>query len=79
MKDGQAILGPMEGLADVFEGIGWETELFWDLLKAYPTCLRGLIGGRAVLRLMEGLADVYEGVGWGPTCSETYGGLGRRV
>jgi len=35
---------PIEGLADVFEGIGWETELFWDLWKAWPMCLKGLDG-----------------------------------
>jgi len=42
IKDGRAVLGQMEGLADVFEGIGWEVELFWDLSKAWLTCLKGL-------------------------------------
>ena len=35
-------MGLMEGLADVFEGVGWEAELFWDLSKAWLTCLKGL-------------------------------------
>jgi len=42
MKDGRAVLGQMEGLVDIFEGIGWEAELFWDLSKAWATCLEGL-------------------------------------
>jgi len=36
------VLGQMEGLADMFEWIEWEAELFWDLSKAWPTCLMGL-------------------------------------
>jgi len=41
---GRPIMGPIKGLGDVFEGIGWETELFWDLWKVWPTCLKGLDG-----------------------------------
>ena len=66
IKDGQAVLGQMEGLANVFEGIGWEAELFWDLSKAWPTCLKELIGRRAILGLMEGLIDEFEGIRWEP-------------
>ena len=40
----RAVLGLMEGLTDVFEGVGWEAELFWDLWKVWPTCLKGLDG-----------------------------------
>jgi len=39
---GRAILGPIKGLANVFEGIGWEADLFWDLWRAWPTSLKGL-------------------------------------
>ena len=39
---GQRVLGLMEGLADVFEGIGWDAKLFWDLWRAWVTCLKGL-------------------------------------
>jgi len=31
---GRRVKGLMEALADVFEGVGWEVELFWDLSKA---------------------------------------------
>jgi len=37
---GRAALGLVEGLADVFEGIGWEADLFWDILKACPRASR---------------------------------------
>jgi len=40
----QAVLGLMEGLIDVFDGVGWEAELLWDLWKVWPTCLKGLDG-----------------------------------
>jgi len=81
----------------------WEVELFWDLRRAWPTCLKGLherpscfgtyrgLGRRIwmdwmraqrVLILMEGLVNMFDGR---PTCYgrsscyETYEGLGRRV
>ena len=62
---GRAILRLMEGLADEFEGVGWEPDVFWDLWRAWPSCLKGLDGrptcyGRS-------------------NCYETYERLGRRV
>jgi len=58
------VLGLLEGLANVFEGVGREVDALWDLWRAWPTCLKGWMGGRRVMGLMEGLADVFEGVGW---------------
>ena len=45
----------MKGLADVFERIGWEVELFWDLSKAWPTCLKGLDERPNCFETYEGL------------------------
>jgi len=39
---GWAVLRLLEGLADVFEGVGCEAGVLWDLSKAWPTCLKGL-------------------------------------
>jgi len=39
---GRVVLGPIKGLADMFEGSGREAELFWDLWGAWSTCLKGL-------------------------------------
>jgi len=60
----QAVLRLMKGLADKFEGFGWEPDVLWDLWRAWPTCLKGWMGGRRVIGLMEGLADVFEEVWW---------------
>ena len=87
---GRAVMRLMKGLADVFEGVGWEADLLLDLSKAWPTCLKGLherlscfgtCGGlrRRVLRLTEGFADVLKGLDRKPTCYETYARLGCRV
>jgi len=64
MKDGRAVIGPMEGLTNLLEGIRWEAELFWDILKAWPTCLRGLDWRSSCSETYGGLADMYKGVGW---------------
>jgi len=57
MKDGRAVLGLTEGLANVFEGIGWEAELFWDLLKAWPICLKGVDGRPSCSETYGGLGQ----------------------
>jgi len=31
VMEGRAVLRLMEGLTDVFEGVGWETDVLWDL------------------------------------------------
>jgi len=54
---GQAILGLMEGLAGEFEGTGWEPDVFWDLWRAWPTCLKGLDWRRTCYK-------TYAGLGW---------------
>jgi len=38
------VLRLMEDLADVFEGVGWEADVLWDLCRAWPMCLKGLDG-----------------------------------
>jgi len=54
---GRRVMGPMEGLADVFEGVGWEAELFWDLSKAWLTCLKGLDETPSCFETYEGLGQ----------------------
>jgi len=52
---GRAVLGLMEGLADEFEGIGWEPDEFWDLWRDWPTCLKGLDGRPTCYETYDGL------------------------
>jgi len=40
----RCVLGLMEGLADVFEGVGWEADVLRDLWRPWLTCLKGLDG-----------------------------------
>jgi len=40
MRDVRAFVGLMEGLVKVFEGVWGMSELFWDLSKAWPRCLK---------------------------------------
>jgi len=51
----QAVLGLMEGLADEFEGIGWEPDVFWDLWRTWPTYLKGLDGRPTCYETYAGL------------------------
>jgi len=41
---GWRVIRLMEGLADMFEAVGWEADVLWDLLRVWPTCLKGLEG-----------------------------------
>jgi len=54
---GRAVLRLIEGLADVFEGVGWEGDVLWDLSKAWPMCLNGL-------HERSSCFGPYEGLGW---------------
>jgi len=60
----RAVVVPIKGLADVFEGIGLENELCWTYGGLGRRVWRHWMRARRVLWLVKGLADVFEGIGW---------------